>query len=166
MNINQWPLGQIMQLPDHVFGQKWIVACELSQQTGSETWDISEIAFPEVAVFWQIGLYTYNKSTTPIDFTVALGDQLPMSLAMINSLEPLVPGLGLQGAEPRDIMNPHEAGQCVMDCKYVRQTAGRRLVLGMDTITLQYATVRVWVVCSSIPKEVPDCLLSDLVKSL
>lgn len=166
MDIKDWPLGKIMQLPDCCFGRRFLVCAERSALDAPELFDISEMALPEMCVLWQVILQTYNGDAILHNCRVALGDQLPTSTAMLDTLEPLVPGLGVQGAEPRDISIQPGSHFVSMDVRQLLQAMGRRLVVGVRSAMLKETFVRVVVVVSSIPTEVPDWLCSGNLRSL
>lgn len=160
MDISNWPLGKIMLLPDHAFGRRFIVSAEV-RATGDETvWDISEIAFPEVCVLWQLVIRPYQCVSLAGGIRIALGDQLPTSTAMMDALEPLVPGLGIQGAEPRLISVAMMAGWLNIGMRFPIHVGGRRLVLEGSCADQKTTWASVHVLVSSVPKEVPDWMVS------
>lgn len=160
MNISNWPLGQLMQLPDHCFGRRYMVYCT-SRPSGQATgFDIAEIAFPEVCVIWELLIDCTVSADKRFIFRITLGDQLPTTEAMVLANEPLIMGLGEQGPEPREI---HLKGGRVVRWNKLRfpiRTSGRRLVCQFENTDTLSAIGAVSVVCSSVPREIPDCLIS------
>lgn len=160
MDISQWPLGQIMQLPDHVFGRRWLIYCSARPSGGTAGYDISEIPFPEICVIWELLIDCTIEATTRLVFKIALGDQPIAAAGLIEQLEPLFPGLGEQGPEPREI---HYKGNKIIRWNKLRmpvRTAGRRMVVEFTNTSEAAASGAVGVIVSSIPKDIPDCLIS------
>lgn len=165
MDIRNWPLGQVMQLPDHCFGRRFPV-CVFGHNIGlTEAYDIAEIAFPEQIVVWELMIAWSRYQAEEVDkydeIRLALGDQLPTAEADFLSLEPFMPGLGEQIPEPRTIVTGDVAVWHVDRLKYPIHTMGRRLVLFIEARETNSSSVQVITVVSSIPKEIPDCLLAS-----
>lgn len=160
MNIRNWPMGQIMQLPDNCFGRRFVVSCMVRPIAGAVSWDISEIALPEKSVFWEFCLLYGAPIADYVSVRVALGDQLPTTTAMMDALEPLIPGLGFTGAEPRVIPISYFTNTCILNLRVPIFSAGRRVILEVTPEALKSPPTILLTVFSSIPTEVPDCLLS------
>ncbi len=165
MNIRDWGLGEIMQLPDECFGRRFPVCAGLLTSSAGGAWDISELALPEVCVLWNVVLWCQNDSEAILTVRLALGNQQPTSLVMMTALEALIPGLGVQGLDPRYIMVAPGFSMVSLPVRCPINTRGRRLVLEVisDGTALVYAQVVVEV--SSIPTEVPDWLISEYRRS-
>ena len=160
MNIRNWPLDRIMQLPDSCFGRRFSVCAHVSTDDSTVAWDISEIAFPETFVLWEVAISQHYFGFTEFfdSLRLALGDQLPTAAAMMNALEPLIPGFGAQGPEPRYFMALPD--YFAFHMRNPISAKGRRLVL--EATPLPEVNIDVQVVCevSSMPTEVPDWLCS------
>ena len=131
MRIDNWPLGKILSLPDCCFGRRFLVSCTVQAGAGGiiTLWDISEIALPEHCVVWELSAYCDSLSADLASFRMALGDQLPTTTVMMDSLEPVFHGLGLQGASPRAIVMPY-VGDMRWNClRFGIAASSRRLVL-------------------------------------
>lgn len=165
MNIRDWPLGQIMQLPDCCFGGRFLVSCYIRQTILGAGWDISEIALPEKFVLWEVEFDVMTEVDKLVLTRLALGDQLPVAVGMVDALEPLLQGFGVQGPEPRVI---ESFGSVSFSFRRLRQPytpAGRRLVMEVDLPIAVVAYVSASLIVSSIPTEVPDCLVSEYLRS-
>jgi len=148
-----------MQLPDHLFGRRFLISCS-SSKTGAPgfTWDVSEIAFPEVCVIWELMI----NVTGPVEELVILNLALINGAANAISIaagEPLFNGLGVQGAGPREIIFAPNSGLALRNLRLPVRTAGRRMGIQMERKGAGPSTVIVGVVVSAIPKDIPDCLL-------
>lgn len=160
MDIRNWPLGQIMQLPDSCFGRRFAVSASPLGGSGTIDWDMSEVGLPERCVLWEL-VYFEGLSSGKASFVrIALGDQLPTAASEMDALEPLLYGLGIQGAEPRDIYVGGVSQFSVRQIRQLIEAKGRRLIAEIQPQGVETARCTVVCVVSSIPTEVPDCLLS------
>ena len=164
MNIDNWPMHRIMQLPDWCFGRKFVVSCCVHAGAGATDWDISEITLPENFVVWQIKIMQFAVVDTVSSIRIALGDQLPTAAKMMDALEPLIYGLGLQGAEPRQIDVSPRSTLFSLDLRLPIAAQGKRLILEATGAPASSNYTTIAVVISSLPKEVPDWLLSNGTK--
>ncbi len=160
MDIRNWPLGRIMQLPDHCFGRRFVISCLIEGSDAAPVWDISEMALPEWAVLWELVVWCREGGGAVSSLRLGLGDQLPTSAAMMGTLEPLIPGLGITGIEPRSILLGYFIDPRFQNIRFPIHSVGRRLVIEVSSVATKTPFVGVGIVISSIPKEVPDCLLS------
>lgn len=150
-----------MQLPDGCFGRRFVISVEAVGVDGGDGWDISEIALPERCVLWELVFIPFAAAAQVMHVRLALGDQLPTTIVMMDQLEPLIMGLGLQGAEPRNIYTLAHSGWAIRNIKQSIASMGRRLVCQASPFPMQGAVhVRVACVFSAVPTEVPDCLIS------
>ncbi len=160
MDIRNWSLGQIMQLPDCCFGRRWVIGLQTTVPAPAAVFDIAEFALPERIVIWEIWAMSWYVTGANIAITLALGDALPANDAQFNQLELVLPGL--QSPTPR-------RGEflCPIDGMYVRfslrtliASAGRRFVGRFERDVGSAMGGACNILVSSIPTEVPDCLLS------
>ncbi|MBA7549725.1 hypothetical protein ES705_42220 [subsurface metagenome] len=165
MDIRSWPMNQIMQLPDECFGRRFnvCVAVESDEPTGKG--DISEIAFPDVCVIWNVTMWVHNADTTNREMRIGLGDQLPGVMADMDCYEPLIPGFGLQGIEPRYIFTVPGYSLVSLPMRNPLNVQGRRLVIVASGAVENPTLVQIVVEVSSIPTEVPDWLISGQGRS-
>lgn len=160
MNIRDWPMDRIMQLPDWCFGRRWPVFLRSYAPNATPTYDISEVALPERCVFWWFGWDISAAELTRTLYRLALGDQLPTTEAQMSTLEPLFMGLGVQGAEPREIQTLKLEAEGGIPLRTPINTTGRRPVLETKGFGTNYIGARITLVVSSMPTEVPDWLVS------
>jgi len=165
MDIRNWPMDRIMQLPDHCFGRRWPIACERAGISG-RFYDISEVALPERTVIWSVVLDWWNTSMDTCAFCrLGVGDQLPVDVAGMNACEPLLRGVGVQGIEPRHYSLSPGLLSIRWPMRMGLAAGGRRFVLGIAPVGSNYLFARVVLEVSSVPNEVPDCLLSGNLRS-
>lgn len=160
MDVSKWPIGRIMQLPDHCFGQRWLVGVASNRATTGPGFDISELGLPEECVIWNLAMWYTQGAQAFLGIYLALGDQLPATEAAFTALEPLFKDIGPFFIQRRRIEMIAEAGLIHFPMRKYVHAGGRRLVgeFYMGATSAQVATAVITV--SSVPKEVPDCLLS------
>lgn len=160
MDIRNWPLGSIMQLPDCCFGRRFLVSVTPTTPSGGTGWDISEIALPERFVIWEFFSWWSSVELVFFSWRLALGDMLPSTTAEMDDLQPLFPGLGLQGAEPRTLIPPPSLFFMRWQLRVPVQAAGRRLIMELSAVATKTGIVTAGIIVSSLPTEVPDWLCS------
>lgn len=161
MRIHGWNLGRVLQLPDETFGRRFLISCRVQGGDASPAWDISEIGLPEKAVIWELRVFCDSTSADLASLRVALGDQVPASAAMMTALEPLMPGLGAQGADPRAINVSFDGRLEWTQLRFPLAAGGRRLVVEATGAAGKTPIVTVGVVVSGLPKEFPGWLIWD-----
>lgn len=160
MDIRNWGLNRIMQLPDSCFGRRFAVYCHARGTTGNPAWDIAEIALPETVVLWELQLLSSYPAWDVYNSRLALGDRLPIATAEMDVLEPLIHGMGITGAEPRTIPAFFQHQIHLRQLRQPIRTAGRRLVLEVTPAPAKSAGLSAVCVFSGIPTEAPDWLVS------
>jgi len=161
MNISDWPLSSIMQLPDYLFGRRFLVSAQVTLSGQSSAWDISEVPFPENIVIWELSSYSSVSNFARIQCRIALGDQLPANAAQMAALEPLFNGFGATGIGPREINHKYIQNFCMRRLKMGVRTAGRRLCIECVNTSEYAATYTVLLTVSSVPKDIPSWFGSD-----
>ena len=159
MNISDWPLDKIMQLPDHMFGRRFLISATVEIATGITGWDISDLAFPEMCVIWEYRAYCSKKTVTLVGVRMALGDQLPTTTAQMDALDPLFNGYGVQGAEPRRIPTDIYRSNELRNIRMPLAAGGRRLIIEFTQAEAGGNFYAVELVVSSVPKDIPECLI-------
>ncbi|MBA7674184.1 hypothetical protein ES703_82391 [subsurface metagenome] len=160
MNIRNWPMDRIMQLPDCCFGRRWPMSLYVAGVSDTPGYDITELALPEMAVFWSLVWWVAYSDGVVSYMRLALGDSLPTAAAQMTALEPLFPGMGVTGAEPRNILIGSASRGARLTMRMPVRAAGRRPVLEVVSGEAKSCVLHVILEVSSAPTEVPDCLLS------
>lgn len=159
MDVSNWPPNKIMQLPDHMFGQRWYVGFIPEPAAGEELFILSKEALPEWAVIWALSMHT----TGPVDghllrVSLRLGHRAPATTAAARELPLLLPGLSI----PASLDEFHPLTGHNIHLPYIRKlvhSKGRRIVAYVRNLTAESVRLRVAVLVSGIPKEIPDELL-------
>jgi len=154
-----------MQLPDCCFGRRWPVSVASRTALAIDYFGISNAGLPEQMVIWELNLHVQSLSAVYVEMSLALGDVLPTTLAEFDANEVLFRDLGqLIALRPavRVAFIPYSFG---INMRMPVASKGRRLIgrfLGSALVaTFSMATI----VVSSIPTEVPDCLVSEYLRS-
>jgi len=159
MDIQNWGTHKIMQLPDYCFGRRFLVSCTVIGGDGAAAWDISEVALPEQCVMWELRLFCNCVAGEVASIRLALGDQLPVTTAIMDGLEPLINGLGIQGPGPRVIVPSFEGKLQWNKLKQNIHSGSKRPILEVTGAAQKTPTVTVGMVSSGVPKSVPDWLV-------
>ncbi len=166
MDIRNWPVDRIMQLPDYCFGRRFMLSCVLNPDAGVQAWDIAEIAFPEKAEMWELAVEitgTFNSEDT---YRLAIGHQLPTTQAQMDALDPIFQGMGLQGAEPRRNIPLQITSVIIRKLRMPIHAGGRRMITELTPAAGSLRTISVKIIISSMPTEVPEWLISGQGRGL
>lgn len=162
MDIRNWPLERIMQLPDHFFGRRFMFQMYVNVTVGKEAWDISELALPDRCVLWEMSWGVIAASVTLFDAVrFALGDKVPASAAEFDALEQLLPLAGTRpAARPGFRFFDRYNQVSVTSLRMPISAQGRKVIMEVYDETGTTLPVVAHLVFSSIPTEIPDCLLA------
>lgn len=160
MDISKWTPDEILALPDFCFGRRFPVFVTVICNNAVWLADISERAFPDPCVLWQVSFLITRGSAITIWFRLALGKQLPASEAEFLTLLPFLHGLGETGPEPRKMITYMASGGWSFDCKSLIRTEGRRLCACVAASAAGYTYLTVAAIVSAVPREVPDWVCS------
>lgn len=93
MDISNWSLDRIMQLPDHMFGRRWLVSITCYGHDQITDWGTTLASMPERFVIWDMHLQRAFKSVDSLYWTFRLGDVVPANAAEFNAMELLFPDI-------------------------------------------------------------------------
>lgn len=160
MDIRNWGLDQVMMLPDHCFGRRWPIGLQSFLEGAGAVFDVSEAALPERCIVWEVFVSSVGAiGTTSAGFTLALGDQLPANVAAFNACELVFSGIDSRSRRG-EIEVVSGAGFNIRNLRLPLAVSGRRFVGAFIRVLGSPVACHAIIVVSSIPKEVPDCLLS------
>lgn len=160
MDVSQWGLGDIMQLPDCCFGRRWPIAVTLNLDTGARDYVISDTGLPEVGVIWAAWLTGGGLTFGTQSAVLRLGDELPATAAAFGLLEPLFRGIEGLAEVRSEIWGSAMGVGVVIPMRLPVASGGRRLVCELFNPGTQYSRVQAGIVVSGVPRGVPDCLVS------
>lgn len=165
MDIRDWPLDQILQLPDSYLGRRDMVTVHLDKTGIGTGWAFSPQGFPERMVVWEFWLQIAASDETLVGVKIRLGDALPTTAAEVIALEPLFANFGFLVANDYQLEVVPPVLLRFNRLKKPIQTMGRRLVIQAGHAISANFFLNIGVIFSSIPKEVPDWLISPPVRS-
>lgn len=158
MDIRNWPLGRIMQLPDNCFGRRWPIGLYGTLTDADAAFDIAEFALPERTVIWEVSLVHCGGLGMSVDVAFALGDHLPASDAEFNVMESLCSGIISSNGRRGHFEIPSIAQITYSMLRIPVAVSGRRIVARFIRGPGAAANAAAVITISSIPNEVPDCL--------
>lgn len=160
MRIDNWPMERIMQLPDWCFGRRWMVGVRANITSAAAHFDICEFAFPERAVVWEINIHQAYYTTSSSEVCLALGDHLPANAAEFAELPLLFPGAISPSGQRGAFICTYLYVNRVSHLRKIVEAHGNRLVGSFVRIVGDTEFLAGNVVISSVPREVPDWLIS------
>ncbi len=160
MDIRKWPFDRIMQLPDHCFGQRYLVTIEGIVADAPNQYFISKGTLPEQCVVWGVTLATVAPEVVIVGFlSFGLSDVLPTSVAEFAASDVFIRGLGFEWLNrPALIFQNHMSYKITL--RQHVYSASRRIVAELTKGGAMTGEMFAAFEISSIPTEVPDCLLS------
>jgi len=165
MDIRNWSLDKIMQLPDSCFGRRWPIVMRIQGHAIQPVFTLTPAALPERCVVWELYASVSKVSATVGQFGLRLGDVVPTTEAEFGELELLLGQFrGTTLADASWALSFYQAIQ-LQNIRVPVLSAGRRIVLGLEATQFASEDIEVIVVISSIPTEVLDCLLSANLRS-
>jgi len=155
-----------MRLPDWCFGRRWWVGSYCGSTGGTAYYGISEEQLPDKFVVW--GVFISNRSPNCLEalrLTVRLGDHIPANVADANAMERLFKNITIPTIT-YEFYPQQNAMTWVNIQRQLIESSGRRLafVANGDQAIAYEMTVGVQI--SSLPKEVPDWLISGQGQNL
>jgi len=160
MDVRRWGLGQIMQLPDHCFGERFVVGVHGEGLNEVPAYDICELGLPDVFVLWVIKPFSVGVPGASFYVTLALGDQVPPNAAAFDRCELLFPAIESRLGNRGEILLPTNVGGHQIFCRRAIRAQGRRIVARFTHYGTASGYMTTLLTVSGIPTEVPDCLLS------
>lgn len=162
MDIRDWPLGKIMQLPDCAFGPRWLVFCSAYSVLDTDVFAIVRTGVPDRAVIWEMGVSVYSAVTMNVEVEFAWADQLVTTAAQWSALPKMFPCQGLQDGVDFNFLTGGGGGQALRRLKFVSPSSSLKPCMRVGALTSAAKGIQANFVISSIPKEVPDCLVSAI----
>lgn len=166
MNIQRWTVDQLMQLPACCFGRRWWVGCYCTEAGGDIAYFTAEEKMPEQFVIWGSMISVSSPApVNPVQLTFRLGDRVPVTAAEALAMDRLYKGI----SSPAQLYEFYHSqwDMTWMACEriFVQSVARRLIVVTIgDGVNAYHLTAAVLI--SSVPKEVPDWLISAQGKNL
>jgi len=163
MDITNWGIGRIMQLPDHLFGRKYVIGCGGILSGAGNIFPISSVALPEWTVIWELRVWGYFSASGLHGIKFALGDQVPADADSFLRFEQLFADVGYGAGTPKDLYLDLNGSINITGLRMPVHTAGRRLVMEMTNIGAETILINSAMIISGIPREIPEWMLSAKV---
>ena len=160
MDIRDWPIDRIMQLPDWCFGRRWLVlSCYSIIQATTAQWLVDD-PLPERTVLWGFGIQGQYSPSSTSWLKLALGDHEPANDAEFDAFDRLFHGQLDNATEEGAIwLGWHSSVWWPM--RKPLETAGKRFACqSANTHATVSTRLNLGFLISSVPKEVPDWLIS------
>ena len=97
MDISNWPMDKIMQLPDSAFGTKFSVFMSGLAAAAATTFFISDFALPDRCVLWEVSISIREQANISSfhasNVSLKLGTQAITTNAQAAALEDLLTGM-------------------------------------------------------------------------
>ncbi len=156
MDIRNWPIEKIMQLPNEAFGTREVLQLAVDLTSADPVYVISPAGLPDKMVIWEINVAARAAVIVTIHAGLAFGEQLPASDVEFDNLETVFPNVISSDGDRGEFEVSSSAGFDVTQGRFPVVVSGRRLI-GKLTRHQGNATEGVIVVVySSIPTEIPD----------
>lgn len=159
MDIRNWSLNKILQLPDHCFGPRWWVGDYMGSTTGVVTYKLGGEALPHRFAVW--GVLVSARSPACLE-ALRLSIRLAGSAASSTATAKLQRRL-LDGISHHDTLyelNPNPNGMTWIGCErqIVEPSGGRLSLIANGDQVIAYE-MTVGVLISAVPAEIPDWLV-------
>lgn len=155
MDIRDWPIDKIMQLPDCAFGQRWWVGTYCGDSNGRAGYFTVDENLPDKFVVWGIVFCCRAvASVNPMRVTVRLGTHLIANAADALSMDRIFKGISSKNIVYEFYLSQWDLTW--LDCKrIIVDSAGRKIQLmtNGDQVTAYEMTVAVLI--SSVPRDIP-----------
>lgn len=160
MDVRNWPMDRIMQLPDHCFGTRFPVTLFYFGGVTIGSFDISLMGLPDKCVLWEINMIGFGTPVTNYwTLSMKLGDHIPATVPEFNALTNLHPSLGADVTGDRTFIMPDNQNFSIRRIKIPIEAQGRRVV-AMFRTSIDDNDLTCVLIFSNMPTEVPDCLIS------
>lgn len=160
MDLSKWSMDEIMQLPDHCFGRRWWIGGEIQTDADATTYFVFEENLPDNLVVWEVLISAAPVSAgTTWGLTLRLCNVAPTAVTILG-MRRLLPGMGnVEGVY--DVVATRQGSFEMVPMRCLVESAGDKiggaLTLVLETLDM-ISTVGVLI--SSVPRSVPDCLIS------
>jgi len=160
MDISRWGMDQVMMLPDSCFGTRRVLTMCGEGTIAAPAFDISETGLGERTVVWGAGVWNELADILTSFVRFKLGDHLPATLAEFDALEDMFPEMACVAGYRSILANKGSNGLVWLPMRRMFQTSGRRIVVALGVTGISVDMGMCGIEISSVPREVPDCLLS------
>lgn len=160
MDIREWPLSKIMQLPDHCFGERRLIAVG-SGATGAGQWFfMCPDQLGNRFVIWSIAAHVQSSDAVKrYGLWLSLAQEVPANYDEFVELEPVFNNYASTKFDVVGIRLTGSQTLFIGGLKHPVFANGRKICMFFFTGAETW-DIGVQLVISTIPNEVPDCLFS------
>lgn len=160
MDVRNWGMAKLMQLPDWCFGSRWnVVSCNTVAVGQTEQW-IVDTPVPDTIVLWSIRVFGSQGDIATSWMKFAIGDHEPANDGEFDAFDRLFPG-DLDRSVQEGAIPVVKYSMLEFTMRKPIQMDGRRFAIQMSNNHGSVGSFLAWVFeISSIPTEVPDWLVS------
>lgn len=160
MRIDNWPMDRIMRLPDWCFGRRWAVGVTTYAEGIGIQFDISEASLPDKFVIWELAIQSVGITLNEMQVSLAIGENLPANDAEFVVLKQIFNDIGDSVPPTRNIFLGANYLFHLNQLRQPVEAGGGKLVGRFNCPIAQEVITQVFVVISSLPREVEDWLIS------
>ena len=160
MNVVDLTDVQIMQLPDHCFGERYVCTTYYNENVAGYYADLSPIVLPPKCVLWGIYVWMGQIPHYLSYFRMSLGFVLPANVAAFLLEQPLIPDMGSPVVPIRGIYLPTAEQTWYMNLKQLIQSGGKSFLTMVEIPTNAQILISISAVFSPLPQRVPDWMIS------
>ncbi len=159
MDISHWNMGQIMQLPDFVFGAQECVSKYIGTSSDATTYFKIEQQLPPWFVVWSILVEAESQAQTKgVNLALRLGDAVPTE-AILRTKEKLIMNKS-SAAQLYDWHLPAVGLKHITGLRQLVDGKGRHIIGALKMVNENVAVESIIsVFITPIPKEAPDWLV-------
>jgi len=158
MDIRNWPMNRIMQLPDCCFGRRWLVACAAETAEAGDEYAIVGAGMPDRAVIWEINVTMEFAITQVVGLEFAWAERLVTTAAEWSGLQKMFPCQGQKDGADYNFWASSGSSVITANLKLPSPALGKRPSVRLDDGSTSGKDVTVYFTISSLPTEVPDWL--------
>lgn len=166
MDIRNWPMSRVMQLPDWCFGRRWPVGVRAAIPGAGAVFDMSDVQLPDRFVIWEVVAIQRYAAGSSVEVTLATGLQVPANDAAFDELPLLFPQINSVTGRLGALDLVYLTSSIYVKVKVPIVGQGSHIVGRFIRTVGTGIGIQVSVIISSIPREVPDWLISGQDKNL
>ena len=162
MNISDWPLDKIMQLPDCAFGRRFLIAIDGQTLATDGGEFVSRTKLPDRAVLWELLFttqhYFYTGKVGGTYWSIAFTPSPTLTATSVKEAEPLFPCQGMWYADKYQFTGLTH----LVNLRMPFEAQSRYLCTDIVSLCDFVEWFTLHTIWSSVPKEVPDWLCSAI----
>lgn len=164
MDISDWTDEQIMQLPDHVLGEKYVVGKMEDINPGISKFFVTPFSLPAKIIIWQLTIYLMTDIGKNAIIGLRLSNTAAVNTTEFYAQDPIFPDIYDKAERQSQYRLTVITSSPAFDLKYLLSTGSRKV----SCFFSNYNTVEIYMgfsmVISEVPTRVHGWLNSDEAK--